>query len=294
MSSFDNFNTTDRAELERLSMDDLNAILDASYEPDTRISMDTLLLVLDVIEKRVGKTPSPSLDAAWENIKKEHLRHVERGAEAEHETDIENVQSIEPKTRKQKKILPRIVGIAAAVAIILFAAGCLIPQANGSNLWSAFIEWTRETFGYSTENVKQETTIPPQLQELSDLIRDHGVPASELLPTYIPEGYETADTRCDERETATVFSCMLENGEDSIMLQYRLLKNGEATTEYQKNDDIIEEYSPKDKEIVFYVVGNMDLFVATWSRGNMECSIQNAPSHEELIKMINSIYEGTE
>ena len=106
MSSFDNFNTTDRAELERLSMDDLNAILDASYEPDTRISMDTLLLVLDVIEKRVGKTPSPSLDAAWENIKKEHLLHpVEHGAEAEHETDIENVQSIDPKTRKQKKIL---------------------------------------------------------------------------------------------------------------------------------------------------------------------------------------------
>ena len=289
MSSFDNFNTTDRAELERLSMDDLNAILDASYEPGTRISMDTLLLVLDVIEKRVGKTPSPSLDAAWENIKKEHLHPVEHGAEAEHETDIENVQSIDSKTRKSKKILPRIVGIAAAVAIILFAAGSLIPQANGSNLWSAFVEWTKEAFGYMKTGEEKQGKIPAQLQELYNLIGEHGIPASELLPTYIPERYEATTTLCDERENATVFFCMMEKGKDSIMLQYRLLKNGEATTEYQKEDGSVEEYINHD---CYYIVENTGTYTTTWSRGNMECAIYNVPSHDELIKMIDSIYEG--
>jgi hypothetical protein len=290
VSNFDNFNTTDRAELERLSMDELNAILDASYEPDSRISMDTLLLVLDVIEKRVGKTPSPSLDAAWENIKKEHLRPAAQDAEAEHETDIENGQSIEPKFKKQKKILPRIAGIAAAVAIVLFAAGSLIPSANGSNLWSAFIEWTRETFGYSTENVKKDTEIPPQLEELAALIQDHGVPTIMLLPTYIPEGYEAVNTRCDERENSTVYSCMLDNGKDSIVLQYRLLKNGEATTEYQKEDGQVEEYLVHQQ--IYYIAENTGTYTVTWTKGSMECSIQNMPSHEELIQMIDSIYEG--
>ena len=290
MSNYDNFNTTDRAELERLSLDELNAILDASYEPDSRISMDTLLLVLDVIEKRVGKTPSPSLDAAWETIKKEHLHSDEQGAEAEHETDIKNEQSIKPKTNN---LFLRVVGIAAAVAIVIFTAGSLIPTANGSNLWSAFVEWTRDTFGYSTENVKKDTDIPTQLQALKDLIQDCGLPASELLPTYIPDGYETTTTLCDERENATVFLCELNNGDNSIVLQYRLLDDIDAFTEYQKNEDDIEAYSPKGTEDIFYLVGNLELFTAIWADGNMECSIQNVPSREELIRMIDSIYEGT-
>lgn len=290
MSAFDNFNTTDRAELERLSTDELNAILDASYEPDTRISMDTLLLVLDVIEKRVGKTPSPSLDAAWENIKKEHLRPAAQDAEAEHETDIENVQSKEPKTQKPKKILPRIAGIAAALAIVLFAAGSLIPQANGSNLWSAFIEWTKEAFGYMKAGEEKRGEIPEQLQELSDLIQDHGVPTVMLLPTYIPEGYEATTTLCDERENATVFLCELNNGKNSIVLQYRELKNGEATTEYQKEDGEVEEYSVHQQ--INYIAENTGTYTSTWTKGSMECSIQNVPSHEELIRMIDSIYEG--
>lgn len=290
MSNFDNFNATDRAELERLSMDELNAILDASYEPDTRISMDTLLLVLDVIEKRVGKTPSPSLDVAWENIKKEHLRPAAQGAEAEHETDIENGQSITPKTRNQKKILPRIVGIAAAVAIVIFAAGSLIPSANGSNLWSAFIEWTKEAFGYTKTVEEKRGVIPEQLQELYDTMLIYGVPATELLPTYIPEGYEATTTLCDEQENATIFLCALENESNSMVLQYRLLKIGEATTEYQKNGSEPERHTVHNLD--HYIVGNLDLYTATWSNGNMECSIQNVPSHDELIKMIDSIYEG--
>ena len=289
MSNFDNFNTTDRAELERLSMDELNAILDASYEPDTRISMDTLLLVLDVIEKRVGKKPSPTLDAAWENIKKEHLHPAAQGAEAEHETDIENGQSITPKTRNQKKILPRIVGIAAAVAIVIFAAGSLIPSANGSNLWSAIIEWTQETFGYSTENVEKNNGIPIQLEELSNLLGEHGLNVWDLLPTYIPEGYVATTTVCDEQVNSTVFFCMLENGTDSVMLQYRLLLDGEATTEYQKEDGKVEEYLVHQQ--IHYIVENTGTYTTMWSDGNMECAIYNVPSHEELIKMLNSIYE---
>ena len=292
MSNHDNFNLTDPAELERLSLDELNAILDGDFASDDRISTDTILLVLEEIEKRVGNTPSPTLDAAWETIKKEHLRPAAQGAEVEHETDIENGQSITPTTNRRHKLLPRIIGIAAAVAIVIFAAGSLIPSANGSNLWSAFIEWTKETFGYSTDNKMKEKNVPEQLQKLYDTMLIHGVPATELLPTYLPEGYEATTTLCDEQENATVFFCMLEKGEDCIMLQYRLLRTGEPTTEYQKNDTGVEEYTSENTDDIFYIVSNLDLYTVTWSDGNMECVIFNAPSHDEAINMIDSIYEG--
>lgn len=292
MSNHDNINLTDPAELERLSLDELNEILDGDFASDDRASTDTILLVLEEIEKRVGNTPSPTLDAAWETIKKEHLRPAAQGAEAEHETDIENGQSITATTNRRHKLLPRIIGIAAAVAIVIFAAGSLIPSANGSNLWSAFIEWTKEAFGYTKTVEEKRGDVPDQLQELYDTMLIHGVPATELLPTYLPEGYEATTTLCDERENATVFTTMLNNGQDSIMLQYRELRNGEATTEYQKNDEEVEEYFVDGVEKEFFIVGNLELFTATWSDGNMECSIQNVPSYEELIKMIDSIYEG--
>ena len=74
------------------------------------------------------------------------------------------------------------------------------------------------------------------------------------------------------------------------MLQYRLLEDIDAFTEYQKNDETPEEYVVMD--LRHYIVGNIDNYTATWSNGNMECAIYNAPSHDELIKMIDSIYEG--
>ena len=291
MSVYDNFNTASRSQLEQLSTEQLDEIMEASLEPDSRVDEDTVLRILEVLQEREGKAPTPSLDAAFENILQEHLPSKEQRAEAKHETDIENGQSIKPKT-KQRTLLPRILSIAAAAAIVIFAAGSLIPTASGSNLWSAFIEWTKETFGYSTKNSVLQNEVPEQLQELFDMMEDYGVPTAKLLPSYITKGYETTTTLCDERENATIFFCMLENGENSIILQYRLLKTGEATTEYQKNDSEIEKYTSKVSKDIFFIVANLNLYTATWSDGNMECSIQNVPSHDELIKMIDSIYEG--
>lgn len=57
-----------------LSLSDLYAILDDSFEPDSSIDVNTVLFALEQIEKRIGKRASPKLDAAWEKIKKEYLR----------------------------------------------------------------------------------------------------------------------------------------------------------------------------------------------------------------------------
>ena len=57
-----------------LSLSDLYAILDNSFEPDSSVDINTVLFALEQIEKRIGKRASPQLDAAWEKIKKEYLR----------------------------------------------------------------------------------------------------------------------------------------------------------------------------------------------------------------------------
>ena len=52
-----------------MPLEDLYAIIDDSFEPDTSVDINSLLLALEMIEQRIGKEVSPTLDAAWESIK---------------------------------------------------------------------------------------------------------------------------------------------------------------------------------------------------------------------------------
>ena len=61
------------AALTELSLSDLYAILDDSFEPDSSVDINTVLFALEQIEKRIGKRASPKLDAAWETIKHKYL-----------------------------------------------------------------------------------------------------------------------------------------------------------------------------------------------------------------------------
>lgn len=60
-------------DIQEMPLPDLFTLLDTSFDSNAPINTETVLLVLEVIEQRVGKKPSPSLDAAWERIKNEHL-----------------------------------------------------------------------------------------------------------------------------------------------------------------------------------------------------------------------------
>ena len=279
-----------------MSTQELNDLLRQTFELSALTDEDTNLIlmiteVLDIRDKADNYIPV-DVDVAWEDFKKEYLPLAEKGTSLydfeDDETDVLNEHIPVTTTKKKRWTFKRIAGIAAALAIVIFAVGSLVPQADGSNLWSAFVEWTKETFGFNKDFQGEHEGYPEQLLALDTLLRDHGLSSMELLPKYIPEGYKEDITFCDERENTTVFLCQLSNDGNYIVLQYRLLKN-EVLTEYQKNDGEPEEYVLNN--LTHYITQNLDLFSASWVNGSMECSIQNVYSHDELIKMINSIYE---
>ena len=294
MSNQDKFNAVDYAALEKMSTKELKDLLQQTFDQPALSDEDTnqILAITEVLEirKNEGDYIDVDVDAAWETFQKEYLPLVDEDASsANNETDVLNEHVQETSIKKKNRKFTKIAGIAAALAIVIFATGTLIPTANGSNLWSAFVEWTKETFGFNKEVQGEHISSSEQLNNLSTLLREHEVLANDILPKYIPEGYEEDTTLCDERENATVFLCQLRNGNNFIVLQYRLLKNNEDSTEYQKNDSPPEEYIVSD--LSHFIIQNLDVYTVTWSKGTMECSIQNVPSHDELIKMINSIYE---
>ena len=140
MSKYDKFNPTDRAALEQMSTEELNDILDASMEPDARISTDTIMLVLEVLEARAENTQTPELDAAWEAIKDENLPTAGEAASektTEHEMDNENEHIVEPLPKKRKSFA-KVAGIAAAVLIVIFGS-CNAVKACGVDDFSVGI-----------------------------------------------------------------------------------------------------------------------------------------------------------
>lgn len=289
MSNYDNFNPTDRAELEQMSTEELNEILDSSMDPGARISTDTVLFILEVLEARAEDTQAPELDAAWEAIKSEHLPQAGRTAsKKEHEMDNKNEHTVEP-LRPKRRSFTKVAGIAAAVLIVIFAAGNFIPTAQGTNFWTAFIEWTKETFGFGN-NIEEwdESEIPEQLIELDDDLLSHELIGSALLPHYIPDGYQPVMNVVDDRDDVTVFYCHLQKEDESIMLQYRFWKERDSSAESQRDAEYAEEYIGANGQ-KYYLAENEGLFNAKWMKGNIECSIFNVSSRQELITILDSI-----
>lgn len=287
MSNHDNFNLSDRAHLEKMSTAELEELLRASVHPDSQMDESTILLILEVLEARDPAMQLQEVAAAWERFERDVI-DAPQTAQTEDETDIEIEYEEIPLTKKRKK-LSKILGAAAIIVVILFAAGSLIPTAEGTNFWTAILDWSRETFGFAADGEEwDENEIPEQLAELNDQIIQRGYYAPSLLPHYLPPGYETVLAEADDREDVTVFICQLQNGKDTIVLQYRVWKENDSVAEVQKSDLYPEEYESKTGQ-VFYVAENEDLINAKWTKGSFECSILNVSNREELMKILDSI-----
>ena len=279
MSRFNNFNTSDRAALEQMPTEDLREILRQSTQAESETDENTILMILEILEKREATETPEEVAAAWERFEKKHLSPTEPGRFEEEHT---------PKPQKHRS-LAKIAGIAAAVALAIFAAGTLITPVEGSNLWSVIASWTKETLGIGTEGEKMETAvIPDQLVELNDLLQQYKLSEAVDLPSYIPDGYHTTATFVDEREAATVFICQMKSGNDVIVFQCSLLKEKGTASQVQKNDVDPEIYLAPDGTPV-YIIQNMDVYNAIWTKGDVEVIFYNIPSREELIKIIDSI-----
>jgi len=287
VSNRDNFNLSDRAHLEQMSTAELEELLRASVHPDSQMDESTILLILEVLEARDPAMQPQEVAAAWERFEREVI-DAPQTAQTEDETDIEIEHKEIPFTQKRRS-LSKILGTAAIIVVVLFAAGSLIPTAEGTNFWTAILDWTRETFGFAADGEEwDENEIPEQLEELNRQILQYGYILPDLLPHYIPEGYELVTTLADDRKDVTVFLCQLQRDDETIVLQYRVWKDNDPSAEVQKGEEYPEEYKSETGQI-YYLASNEGFFNAKWVKGNVEGSILNVSTRSELIMILESI-----
>ena len=118
------------------------------------------------------------------------------------------------------------------------------------------------------------------------MMSEHGL-LTKLIPSYIPEGYKMADLQYSDLADADSIFCQLSNGSNDIMLMYRIY-SGDSTS-FQLEKDALSPEKYESDGTTYYIMSNMDDYFVTWLSENVECTILGIPSHDEALKIMNSL-----
>lgn len=290
MSDKGKINTIDRSVIENMSVETLRSLLQDDFNAvDGILDTETLLYATEVLSRKENRVnmETPNLEESLEEFKQEYLSQTEK---TEHLCDAPNrcerqIEQFEHHKSLKPKMKAAMI-IAAVVAVMMAAS--ITASAMGFNLWDTIVAWTRDTFGLTEQIDESENETPSQLGRLRDVLGEYGITGYGRLPTYLPAGYEEENTQCMDLGEFTVFSCVLGNGENQIILDYRQYMSDDDSVVYQKDDGELEEYMAGG--INHYITSNEGKYLCVWIDESIECSISGVDSREELIKIIDSIY----
>ncbi len=289
----------DFSRFDRMSTEELEDILCQHAQSDDagEADLNAILYITEVLVQREKEQPIysiPPVETAWQQFQQKYLS-PETG-DVTSSTDIPQDEAIPFKEAQttQNKIRRRSMCAAAAAAIlvILLVSSSVTASAFGVNLWDALVKWTCETFGFSYAGQKEvgQDEVHEQLQELKKTLYLHGFVSKKVLPKYLPEDYIASEPVVTPYSKFTDIICMLSNGEQFIMLQYRLRADETKAPTYEKDEVDPEEYVAGG--VTHSITSNEGTYQAIWQQSNIECGIYGMNTKEELIRIIDSIYGG--
>lgn len=297
----------DYSKFDSMSTDALNEYLrrDSYLQNSDETVLDEILYIMEVLAERERKENHynfTDVNDSWISFKENYSVNDNDGKslydfDDEPAHDVFAIQgAVSPSSKiahthkDSRRGVKALISIAAAICVII--AGTFTAHALGYDLWDAIIVWTKDTFGFET-NVDDNDRptpfakhIPEELTELDETMSDLGLP-NTLIPGYIPEGYKMSDMHCDELSETTNIFCQLSKGSNSIVLLYRVYLDDPPTLQLEKDSYNPEEYEYNGN--VYYIMSNMDSYFVSWLSGNTECTILGVQSHDEILKIINSL-----
>ena len=275
------------AKYDAMSTEDLQRLLreDASKPVGEESDTDLLLYVMEVLAKRrkernEGKSPEEAL----ESFKQKY------NTENEISSDSESVP-VAPKRRSTGRWIQ---GLAAAAAILVFIiGGSITAQAMGFDLWEIIAKWTQETFHFGYAGQADESDAPSPdfgypCSSLQEELDNYGI-KTNLVPTWIPDGYTEVDVQFEETPMQMRFAAKYQFGEKNIRI--RIVEYlSSAPTQIEQSDSLLEIYTSNG--IDYYIMNNYDLLKAVWINKNYECYIIGPLTVSEIKEIIDSIEKG--
>ena len=288
--------------LERLSIEELEALLKLSGDPDdVELLFDTVVEEVVAREKENPTGRLPDVDTAWDELQMMYqdipvkgglLPSKPEGTGSAGENDPTLLA--EPTADRPKRILLRKVMRTAAVmaaAVALCLALMVGAQATGVDVFGALARWTDETFRFEAWSAE-----PDYCEALHDTIQEaldaQGI-SGEFVPTWYPNNYEIIEVKTSEDVLGISTEVILSNGHGSAFSikldQYSQNTYVDFQT-FEIDADSVGEYLSNGK--TYYIFSNEDSTTAVWSNGKTLQKIWGKLTEMEAKLMIDSIGGG--
>lgn len=248
----------------------LDKLIDCLYSFEDESDMAALDQCLDELEK-AGATCEPF--------------DVEQGLKDFHErfsdAFVSGPQMVK-KATPSRRPLARIAIIAAALCAFVFTA-----QASGLDIFGAIARWTSEQFSFVRENDEREPDRKETQPTLKAILENSGV-AEKLAPTRFPDGTEVVDIEVKQDTGILGFFAKYQFDENTFFISIRSAIDI-PYSEVEIDDPGVEIYAVN--EIEHHIMTDVKQNKVTWTNGAWECYIAGVLSRDDLIVMIDSIYE---
>ena len=270
------FDTMTTAQLEELLRADLDCPQEDALDPET------ILYILDVLERRKGDDPQGE-ETAREKLAQCRALYLpcDDPASLYAWEESEAVPPAEaPRRRPRLRVMRRLVLVAAVISILF--ATLLAAQAAGLDLLGVIVRWSDETFHFSYQGEGPSSSWRDGQEELE---------MNEYLPRWIPEGYAVEEIQTHElsdRSTAIItfsgenlptFYLSVDVYDDLEQMQYMT---------FEKDDAPVQEQRLSGGTVYFYTNGGYEHSI--YQCQNVVYSISGNITQETAMK----VYESTE
>lgn len=212
---------------------------------------------------------------------------VERSLQEFHERYAPAFENSPGKDKKRsshvRRPLARIAIIAAALCTFVITA-----QASGFDILGAIARWTSDQFAFvKIDEDEKEPDRKLPYNSLQEALIDGNV-NTPLAPMKFPEGSILSDLMVRQEKGGLLISAKYALREETFRISIRKVTEA-PHLDVEINAEDVEIYLAGGIE--HYLMADVKQRKATWNNGNWECRISGDLSREELLFMIDSIYE---
>ena len=211
--------------LERLSMEELEALLKLSGDPDdVELLFDTVVEEVVAREKENPTGRLPDVDSAWDELQMMYHNMPDEGTfpppvSEEVSSAGENGSPLlaESKMDKPRRISFRRAARTAAViaaAIVLCLALMVGVQAAGADVFGALAQWTDDTFHFDVKHSEDAPDIAGR-NDVIDVLSIRNV-LGKYAPTQYPDGFDIANVQIVANEYVSSTQVSLSNNDGRV------------------------------------------------------------------------------
>ena len=304
MSELKNTSGNSFSKFNKMSTEELDEILRLDFQlPESEgLDADTILYIAEIIAGREASSSQPScpdVEAAWQDLLSQYLPEgtnglLSDGAGAE---SVPSPRQPSPSARRHSRGIRwmiRIAGVAAILAVLFFVT-TITAYALGYDVWGTIAKWSNETFSFASKESGDRTDAPGQqsnileFSSIQETLDYYGIEET-IAPTWIPERFVLESVTAAENGGSIAFNAHYSYGEDILVMSaFCHEKPQEKYAQWEKDD--VEPTTYEAGGVTHYLMTNMGRQKAVWMAGNCECGITGDMSKEELLAVIDSIYE---